>query len=208
MHRSLFFMQSGSLRPLTAGTLLYTVRGDPGMTSKYYANRYFGIEKKMEVEHLLWKELKKHGKVTIDRVQGSDAPPLWVPLFYYPKRHNVRRHCAEDEDLSLLRSAPSPTSPAAENSSASSSSMTTSSVSCNESLGVEEAVDPKTVEDAESAVLRAVYATPEKDIQFYVNGLPEEFQLAGPRAFRRLREAGVLERRQTPQGTFVWVCAS
>lgn len=202
MHRTFLQSRSASMRPLTAGTLLHTVRGDPGMTSKYYANRYFGIEKHMEVEHLLWKELKKHGKVTIDRMQGSDAPPLWVPLFYYPKRHNVKRHCSEDEDLSLLRSAP-----AAMSSTDASCSPSFSSSCSDEQIG-EDVLDPKAVEDTESAVLRLVYATPERDIQFYVNGLPEELQPGAPRAFRRLREAGVLERRQTPQGTFVWICVS
>lgn len=169
------------------------------MTSKYYANRYFGVEKLMEVEHLLWKELKQHGKVTIDRVEGSDAPPLWAPLFYYPKRHTVRRHSPEDEDLSFLRSEPS--------TAGSTDSATSSSFTVNPQV-VEECLDPKVVEDIESAILRLVFETPEKDIQFYVNSLQEDLQKGAPKAFRRLREAGVLERRPTPQGTFVWVCAS
>lgn len=169
------------------------------MTSKYYANRYFGIEKLMEVEHLLWKELKHHGKVTIDRVEGSDAPPIWAPLFYYPKRHNVRRHSPEDEDLSFLRSDPL--------SAVSSGSATSSSLNAHSQV-VEECLDPKVVEDIESAIIRLVYEKPEKDIQFYVNSLEEELQRGAPKAFRRLREAGILERRPAPQGTFVWVCAS
>lgn len=183
---------SSAMRPLTAGTLLHTIRSDPGMTTKYYANRYFGPEKHMQLEHLLWKELKKHGKVTLDRIDGPDAPPRWVPLFYYPKRHGVRRHNPEDEDLSVLRHA------------SDSSSVEHASSSAAGEATVEE--DKKEMEDRDSAIIRLVHSSPGRDIQFYVLQLPEEMQQGAPQAFRRLRQAGVLQRNQTSQGTFAWVC--
>ncbi|PWU99614.1 hypothetical protein C3747_216g1 [Trypanosoma cruzi] len=53
-------------RALTLPLLLDTVRRDPGMTAAYYANRYFGKERQMEVTRVLWGELKFYGQVTID----------------------------------------------------------------------------------------------------------------------------------------------
>lgn len=183
----LFSAEASLSRPLTPATLLHTVRSNPGMTTQYYANRYFGVKKQMEVECIMWKELKKHGKVVLDRIDGPQAPPRWNPLYYYPRRHKVLRHCDEDEDLSVLSQGSSSTSEPEDS---------TSSF----------AEETEKSEDRDSVILRLVYATPGKDIQFYVSQLPEEYQVGAPQAFKRLREAGVLQRTQTSQGFFSWSC--
>lgn len=177
---------TAALRPLTVSTLLHTVRGDPGMTTQYYANRYFGPEKTMEVEVLLWRELKKHGKVTIDRLEGPEAPPRWVPLFYFPRRHAARLHRAEEEDLSLLRYGAS-------------LQTETSAEPQQGSTGEEDGT-------IDTLIIQSVHADPEKGIDFYIQQLPEELQREAPNAFRRLREAGVLQRSQSGSQGFVWRC--
>eukprot|EP00796_Vickermania_ingenoplastis_P006636 gene6636-4755_t len=179
-----------SLRPLSAASLLHTIRGDPGMTSQYYANRYFGPDRLREVDHLAWQELKKHGKVTLDRIDGPEAPPRWVPIFQNPRRHHVQRHNPEDEDLSVLQRP-----------------VATESATGDSLWGADLGTTPDSAAERDDVILRLVAETPEQDIQCYVSALPEEMRAGAPLAFRRLREAGVLRRSQTPLGTFAWSCA-
>ncbi|KAG5464517.1 hypothetical protein LSCM1_00707 [Leishmania martiniquensis] len=176
----------GVERPLTPGSVLQTVRSDPGMTAAYYANRYFGEGNAMQLNHLLWGVLKRNGKVDIDRADGRDAAPRWYPLFSNPRRHRVRHHNADEEDLSLLQNA----QPAA---SAPETSADTLASVCRPSAT-----------ELESAIVRLVQAVPGKDIHYYIMELPVQYQRSAPSAFRRLREAGVLERAATPVGTYVW----
>ncbi|KAF8288115.1 putative RNA editing complex protein [Trypanosoma cruzi] len=171
-------------RALTLPLLLDTVRRDPGMTAAYYANRYFGKERQMEVTRVLWGELKFYGQVTIDRIDGPEEPPRWYPVFSIPRKiHNIRRHCAEEEDLSILQqdtALATGGSPVAQEASA---SMAAS---------------------VENSIIALVQKSPGHDIQFYIGEIPAVMQAYAPMAFRRLREAGVIVREQTPQGTFVW----
>lgn len=51
--RSTLLLRIAGMRALTPQTLLETVRNDPGRTAPYYANRYFGVERASEVNHLL-----------------------------------------------------------------------------------------------------------------------------------------------------------
>ncbi|KEG14293.1 hypothetical protein DQ04_00541250 [Trypanosoma grayi] len=173
-------------RALTLPALLDTVRRDPGMTAVYYANRYFGKERQMEVTRVLWGELKLYGQVTIDRIDGPEAPPRWYPVFSMPRKiHAIRRHRAEEEDLSVLQHDAATlcgTPPTREESDA--------AVSLAAS--------------AENSIIGLVQAMPGRDIQFYISELPAVMQPYAPMAFRRLREAAVIIREQTPQGTFVW----
>ncbi|KAG5489836.1 hypothetical protein GH5_00719 [Leishmania sp. Ghana 2012 LV757] len=177
----------GAERPLTPGSVLQTVRSDPGMTATYYANRYFGGDKAMQLNHLLWGVLKRNGKVDIDRADGRDAAPRWYPLFSNPMRHRVRHHNADEEDLSFLRHAPA-TAPSASEMPAD----TLASVSRTNST------------ELESAIVDLVQAVPGKDIHYYIMELPSQYHRSAPMAFKRLREAGVLERAVTPLGTYVW----
>ncbi|RNF05813.1 hypothetical protein TraAM80_04346 [Trypanosoma rangeli] len=171
-------------RALTLPLLLDTIRRDPGMTAAYYANRYFGKERQMEVTRVLWGELKLYGQVTIDRIDGPEAPPRWYPVFYMPRKiHKIRRHCAEEEDLSVLQQdtvAETGESPVAQEETA---SMAAS---------------------VENSIVALVQQFPGHDIQFYIGELSAVMQPRAPMAFRRLREAGLLTREQTPHGTFVW----
>lgn len=144
----------------------------------------------MQLNHLLWGVLKRNGKVDMDRGDGIDAPPRWHPLFSAPKVHHVRRHKAEDEDLSFLRSdiPVAPEAPAMPDSCAASSS----------------ADEGTSLLELENTILHLVREVPEKDILFYISELPLQLQRAAPAAFKRLREAGLLEREVTPQGTYIW----
>ncbi|RNF08170.1 uncharacterized protein Tco025E_07212 [Trypanosoma conorhini] len=171
-------------RALTLPLLLDTIRRDPGMTAAYYANRYFGKERQMEVTRVLWAELKLYGQVTIDRIDGPEAPPRWYPVFSMPRRiHKIRRHCAEEEDLSVLQQC-------------------TVADTGEPPLTQEAAASMAT--SVESSIIALVQQFPGHDIQFYIGELSAVMQPHAPMAFRRLREAGVLIREQTPQGTFAW----
>ncbi|KAH9578005.1 hypothetical protein LSM04_002428 [Trypanosoma melophagium] len=176
-------------RALTLPLLLDTVRRDPGMTAVYYANRYFGRERQMEVTRLLWGELKLYGQVIIDRMDGPDEPPRWYPVFSMPRKiHKIRRHRAEEEDLSVLQQE-------GENGSTMPSKMT--GEGDNEPAASLSAA-------AEDGIVSLVQAMPGHDIQFYISELSVILQPYAPTAFRRLREAGIITREQTPYGTFVW----
>ncbi|AIO02810.1 hypothetical protein LPMP_356820 [Leishmania panamensis] len=177
----------GAERPLTPSSLLQTIRSDPGMTSTYYANRYFGENNVMHLNHLLWGVLKRNGKVDIDRSDGKDAAPRWYPLFSNPKRHQVRLHDADEEDLSFLQNAPStaPTGPERPD-------HRLASVSRADSC------------ELESTIIGLVQTVPGKDIHYYIMELPVKYQRSAPTAFKRLREAGLLMREFTPLGTYVW----
>ncbi|CAD2213290.1 hypothetical protein AGDE_12906 [Angomonas deanei] len=72
------------------------------MTSAYYANRYFGEDKTVEVNHLFWNQLKRSGKVLLEREKES-GEARWVPVVVTPKLHNVRHHKQEEEDLSYIK---------------------------------------------------------------------------------------------------------
>lgn len=200
--RRVFLRLAPVARPLTPQALLETVRSDPGMTAGYYAKRYFGNENTARVNHMLWAELKRHGKVCVERDTAPDAIPRWMPVFDAPRRHGVRRHSAEDEDLSVLNEVMGGEDRAGAQASASSEMTATSSdvVGASEPSSSAEA----TPIEVESTVLRLVQSVPGKDIQFYVNEMPVEMQKGAPIAFRRLREAGLLEREMLPQGTYVW----
>lgn len=177
-------------RDLSAATLLQVVRSDPGMTADYYANRYFGgASQQMRVSHLLWTQLKQHGKVTMER-DAVDEPPLWFPLFAAPRRHAARRHCADDEDLSILREA------------------ATAAGADERRTGADDAQwnSAAATLEVETAILTLVEALPGRDIQFYVGELAVRLQPLAPAAFRRLREAQLLQRETTPSGTYVWSC--
>nr|CCC93905.1 conserved hypothetical protein [Trypanosoma congolense IL3000] len=173
-------------RVVTLTTLLDTVRRDPGMTAGYYANRYFGSERLMEVTRILWGELKFHGQVTLDRIDGPEEPPRWYPVFSLPRRiHRIRIHRAEEEDLSVLQQdIPVPGG----------SSLTEESSEATASFA----------EAVENNIISLVHSIPGHDIQFYISELPAAMQPYAPMAFRRLRESEVISRIQTPQGTFVW----
>ncbi|KAG5490834.1 hypothetical protein JKF63_00956 [Porcisia hertigi] len=177
----------GAYRPLTPGSLLQTVRRDPGMTTVYYANRYFGGDNVMHLNHLLWGVLKRNGKIDIDRADGKDAAPRWYPLFSNPRRHEVRPHNADEEDLSLLRHAP-PSAPTAPEMPADTPASASPQNSC----------------DLESAIVGLVQAVPGKDIHYYIMELPVQYQRSAPTVFKRLREAGLLMREVTHLGTYVW----
>lgn len=207
---------AGATRPLTPANLLATIRNDPGMTALYYANRYYGKENVMQLNHFLWNVLKRGGKVDIDRADGADAPPRWYPLFATPRRHNVRHHNAEEEDLSLLRQPPPPAAPdapsmpvhapAGAGTSAEAASTTVSSSSSfarqqDKESGME---DEAASMQLESVILNLVEVAPGQDIQHYIAELPAVLQRRAPAAFKRLREAGLLERRVTEQGTYTW----
>ncbi|KAK7202299.1 hypothetical protein NESM_000301800 [Novymonas esmeraldas] len=182
-------LRHGGERPLTAASLLQTVRSDPGMTTVYYANRYFGKENVMQLNHLLWSVLKRNGKVDIDRAGGAaDAAPRWQPLFATPRKHIVRHHNADDEDLSLLRHAP-PAAPVAQ--------KTPTDNGAHDDAG---SVDV----ELESAIVELVQAMPGMDILHYVMKLPESQQRSAPSVFRRLRKAQILVRELSPSGTYVW----
>lgn len=184
----MFFRNLLLRRELHPQSVLETVAADPGMTALYYANRYFGGRKNvMPVTHILWNQLKRSGKVYMQRSQGPEAAALWFPTLGAPRPHHVRHHCPEEEDLSVLQSAAaagSATEPAAPDT----------------AKPKDEASDF----EIESAIVRLVEATPGKDIHFYVNELPLDMQKRAPAAFKRLREASLLERTTTPSGTFVW----
>lgn len=176
---------SGALRAMTPAGVLQTVRADPGMTTTYYCNRYYGKENFMQLNHVLWSVLKRGGKVDIDRADGQDAPPRWYPLFSSPRRHQVRAHDPAEEDLSLLRAAP-PTAPEAP------------------PMPSDAAVDSAQSLQLESAIVGLVHSSPGRDIHYYIMELPLSFQRGAPAAFKRLRLAGLLEREATATGTFVW----
>ncbi|ORC85538.1 uncharacterized protein TM35_000341500 [Trypanosoma theileri] len=176
-------------RALTLPLLLDTVRRDPGMTAVYYANRYFGRERQMEVTRLLWGELKLYGQVIIDRIDGPEEPPRWYPVFSLPRKmHKIRRHRPEEEDLSVLQQG-------IEHGSSTPAKMT--------GEGDSEAAASLSAA-AEDGIVSLVQAMPGHDIQFYIGELSTALQPYAPTAFRRLREAGIITREQTPQGTFVW----
>ncbi|KAG8347733.1 hypothetical protein ERJ75_000050200 [Trypanosoma vivax] len=168
-------------RLITLPVLLDTVRRDPGMTALYYANRYFGKDRLMEVTRVLWGELKLHGQVTIDRIDGPEEPPRWYPVFSMPQKlHRIRLHRPEEEDLSVLQREPeTPRQEMCELSS---------------SLSME----------VENSIIQLVHSLPNHDIQFYIGELPARMRPYAPSAFRRLREAEIIVREQTPQGTFIW----
>ncbi|SCU70074.1 uncharacterized protein TEOVI_000164300 [Trypanosoma equiperdum] len=173
-------------RAITLPTLLDTVRRDPGMTAVYYANRYFGKERIMEVTRVLWGELKFHGQVTVDRIDGPEEPPRWYPVFSVPRKlHRIRRHCAEEEDLSVLQH----------------SDLTSDSAAPASGDNDASASFAAAVEDN---IINLVHSIPGRNIQFYISELPTSMQPYGPMAFKRLRQAEVIIREQTPQGTFVW----
>lgn len=184
MQSTLYLRRANRL--LTPGEVLKTVRSDPGMTVAYYANRYFGQEHAIHVNHILWSELKRHGKVLVDRSDGPEAAPRWHPTFEAPRQHSVRYHKAEDEDLSVLKkSPPAPTAPAAP-----------------------AAAPPPPVAEGvtvllETTVIGLVQREPGHTIQYYLGCLPEEMQADAPSVFRKLREVGLLTRTETPDG-FVW----
>ncbi|EPY33368.1 hypothetical protein STCU_02260 [Strigomonas culicis] len=194
MHARTPLRLCAAVRPLNALSLLETVRRDPGMTSAYYANRYFGGNKLMEVNHLLWNDLKRHGKVVVER-GAAETAPQWLPVLVVPRPHRVKMHRAEDEDLSVLQAAQSdafgaapedphaPDGPKAE---------------------LSEAEEAQLALALEASIVRLVHAHPDKDIQFYIHQLPEESRAVAPAAFKRLREAGIIQREATVQGTFVW----
>ncbi|KPA81862.1 putative mitochondrial hypothetical protein [Leptomonas pyrrhocoris] len=200
---------AAATRPLSPVNVLNTVRNDPGMTAAYYANRYYGKENVMQVNHMLWSVLKRGGKVDIDRADGADAPPRWYPLFATPRRHNVRQHNADEEDLSLLRRPHPPTAPVAptmpfgEPTSDCPIAATSSWSSSDKQEGTEEA-EVMASEELENAIVGLVEAFPGQDIQRYIADLPANMQRRAPSAFKRLREAGLLKRRVTEQGTYVW----
>lgn len=174
-------------RALTPSSLLQTIRSDPGMTTTYYANRYFGQENVMHLNHLLWGVLKRNGKVDIDRTDGMDAAPRWYPLFSNPKRHQVRPHNPDEEDLSFLRNTPA-TAPTAPEMPADTPASVPRAGSC----------------ELESAIVELVQAVPGKDIHYYIMELPFQYRRSAPKAFKRLREAGLLMREATNLGTYVW----
>lgn len=184
-------------RALTPGNVLKTVRNDPGMTSTYYANRYFGKENVMVVNHVLWSVLKRSGRVDMDRADGADAPPRWYPLFANPRRHHVCHHNAEEEDLSLLRQPAPPSAPTAP-------AMPSDSEVKPHAANTASTVSSDEASHLEITIVELVGAAPGRDIQHYIQMLPMEVQRLAPAAFKRLREAGLLERRVTEQGTYMW----
>lgn len=187
-----------STRALTPAALLKTVRSDPGMTAAYYANRYFGMEKTMNVTHVLWSQLKRHGKVTLERSDGSEHPPRWYPIFESPKLHEVHWHNPEDEDLSILKEAAM-----ADGGDSGSSGGAPAAPQAPPVPGPNGGHEADALR-VESLVLHLVQQEPGKDIQHYIGLLPFEMRMAGPSAFRHLRESGLLTRETTPTGTFVW----
>lgn len=194
---------AGATRPLTPANLLATVRNDPGMTAVYYANRYYGKDNVMQLNHVLWSVLKRGGKVDIDRADGVDAPPRWYPLFSVPHRHNVRLHNPEEEDLSLLRQPLPPTAPDAPTMPGAAPSATAAAAAASTSQEKKEEEEVVYMQ-LETTIAGLVEAQPGHDIQFYIAELPPELQRLAPAAFKRLRVAGLLERRVTEQGTYVW----
>lgn len=168
-----------------------TIRNDPGMTASYYANRYFGKETIMMVNHMLWSQLKRHGKITLDRSDGVDSPPKWYPTFDTPRQHGVARHNPDDEDLSVLKNAA--------DSDAASPRHTPAAPLTGVDAGE---VDILRVE---ALVLHLVQKEPRRDIQYYIGLLPFEMRMNAPLTFKRLRESGLLTREATPLGTFVWL---
>eukprot|EP00758_Cryptobia_borreli_P003672 Tbor_TRINITY_DN3904_c0_g1::TRINITY_DN3904_c0_g1_i1::g.714::m.714 len=97
------------VRNLTPGSVLYTIRHDPGMTVSYYCRRYFGgdtPENISTLNHILWSQLKKYGKTYVQRGAKSmdTAECTWHPMQKtYGRITQVRQHRPEDEDLSFLK---------------------------------------------------------------------------------------------------------
>jgi hypothetical protein len=198
-----FVLLAGATRPLTPQSLLATIRNDPGMTTVYYANRYYGKDNVTRLNHILWSVLKRGGKVDIDRADGVDAPPRWYPLFATPRRHHVRLHDADEEDLSLLRHPPpQPTAPPV--APAMPADVLGGSGDASASPAHMSEAEAVVSMQLESSIVQMVENIPGKDIQHYILELPPEMQWRAPAAFKRLREAGLLERRVTEQGTYVW----
>ncbi|KPI89362.1 hypothetical protein ABL78_1488 [Leptomonas seymouri] len=196
---------AAAARQLTPGSLLTTIRNDPGMTAVYYANRYYGKENVMQLNHMLWGVLKLGGKVDIDRADGADEPPRWYPLFATPRRHYVRHHNADEEDLSLLRQPPPPTAPPAPTmpSDEPTNGYTATATASSNSIAEREREEVVSMR-LESTIVGMVEAFPGQDIQFYISEMPVGMQRRAPAAFKRLREAGLLERQVTAKGTYVW----
>lgn len=214
-------------RPLTSVSLLETVRKDPGMTAKYYANRYFGVENVMRVNHMLWDILKKHGQVTIERpTHDLGAPPVWSPVFAAYRLHSARRHNPDEEDLSLLRNDLSQqqqyTSPervvtrtsGAENGTSAGTSHDAGCVlssKCGapsvDSTERHDTADEQTQVRVHAAVLEVVQSNPSQTIQHYVQQISQPLQRHAPNAFRHLRENGLLVREFSAEGKYIWRCA-
>eukprot|EP00760_Papus_ankaliazontas_P018964 PhM_4_TR17796/c0_g1_i1/m.46607 len=62
---------------LSPQTVLSLLRTDPGKTAAYYAKRYFDQDSPAQVNSILWKDLKKHGQVKLERDFYENA--LWWP---------------------------------------------------------------------------------------------------------------------------------
>ncbi|CCW70078.1 unnamed protein product [Phytomonas sp. Hart1] len=185
------------LRPLTPSELLNTIRGNPGMTAEYYANRYFGKDKVMEINHFLWGNLKRYGKIYHERNE-SDAPPKWFPVFGMARIHRVYQHNSENEDLSVLRSLKD----IHLEESAQSDSYTCDDESF-EDITNEDGVNETNLK-VEMTIMQEVQKKPGEDIQFYIQRLPVDMQRRAPLAFKRLRESGMIKREFTTAGGFVW----
>ena len=58
-------------------TMLSVIRLDPGHTALYYAQRYFGQNSPIEVNAILWSNLKMQGQIRLERDREESA--LWFP---------------------------------------------------------------------------------------------------------------------------------
>ncbi|CCW63221.1 unnamed protein product [Phytomonas sp. EM1] len=189
-------------RSLNPSELLKTIRADPGMTAVYYANRYFGSDKVMQINHILWGQLKRCGKIYHERGEEEEALPRWFPTFGMARIHRVQRHDPNEEDLSLLNALKDARSEASAWSD-SPGVPAHSEVSFDSNTNNDDAKGEDTLE-VEMAVMREVQKEPGKDIQHYIHRLPKPMQRSAPLAFKRLRESGMIKREFTSAGSFIW----
>ena len=180
----------GSYKILTPRTLLKVIQADPGKTAAYYSTRYFGKESEPEVVHLLWTQLKQYGLAQVDRRDGPHSTPCWIPTYRPQNRVHVTRHNPEDEDLTVLRSAPL--------------SDRGTNTSADPKLPTGSIIDA-IIESMKPSVLKLVRDVPDRDIHFYIRQLAEDQRPVGALVFKRMRAEGTIERYSTgSSSSFRW----
>ena len=78
--------QEGGYVVMDPKTVLAVIRHDPGMTSSYYAKKYFGCAHRADLNMILWGRLKKLGDVQVRR--DGDENALWYPGMEYERHPN------------------------------------------------------------------------------------------------------------------------